>query len=237
MAKRHPTSTRTPSDDRGADADDVFVAKVVEYSTWARRNTQTLILAGLALVVIVAGVVYYSSFRQERDLQAIRQLEQIHATVNFGDPETAKAELSQFIESFGGTAYATEARLLLAELHLRSDQPQMALRTLEEADVSLREPLGAEILHLEAQAQEAAGDHQSAVATLLEVADDARLEFQRIEALSDAARIQQQTGDAAGAADLYGRILDLLEETDPRRGVFEMRRAEAQAIARVGAQG
>lgn len=231
MAKRQSTSTRRKSGGSQAEAEDVFVAKVVEYSTWARRNTQTLILTGVVLVVIVAGLIYYVNFRESRDLQAVQRLEQVQVTANFGDPETAKAELTQYIDNFGSTPYAAEARMLLAELYLDSDQAPQAVETLEAADVSTSQPMWVEVENLLAKAYEAAGQLEQAETTFLAVADRAEMDFQRNNALSDAARIRLERGNASGAVELYDRILDRIEDQDPERGQYEMLRAEARARA------
>jgi hypothetical protein len=42
-------------------------------------------------------------------------------------------------------------------------------------------------------------------------------------ALQSAARIRADNGDAAGAIELYERVLSDMEENDIDRGVFEMR--------------
>lgn len=229
MAQRHPTPRK--SGDQGHEADDIFVAKVVEYSTWAQRNTQTLILMGIALVVVVGLLLYYAGVREDRELAAIQRLEAIHGTANFGSPETAKAELAEYLDRFGGTPYAAEARMLLAELYLRSDQPQQAVVALEEADISLREPMGIEVNHLLGKAHEAAGNLDRAEAIFLEVAERATMDFQRTQALADAARIRMEKGNPSGAAELYARIVEGMELNDPERGIYEMRRAEAEARA------
>ena len=75
-----------------------------------------------------------------------------------------------------------------------------------------------------AAAYEEAASWDQAEFVYLRVADEAELSFQVREALTDAARIRMARGDRAGAIELYDRILDDLEETDPSRGLYEMRR-------------
>ena len=62
--------------------------------------------------------------------------------------------------------------------------------------------------------------------TSLRLADRSELDFQIRDALAAAARIRGSQGDAAGAAELYRRILGALDENAPERGMFEMRLAE-----------
>jgi hypothetical protein len=68
----------------------------------------------------------------------------------------------------------------------------------------------------------------------LRIADDGRFLFQRQDALDNAARISLQRGDAAGAADLYQRLLDITPSSNTERPVFELRLGEALALAAVG---
>ena len=57
----------------------------------------------------------------------------------------------------------------------------------------------------------------------MRIADRADLSFQVRNALQSAARIRADNGDAAGAIELYERVLSDMEENDIDRGVFEMR--------------
>ena len=229
MAQRHPSSRRRGGESRGEEAEDVFVAKILELSNWARANSLVLTLFGLALVLVVGGVLYYVNFSRSLENQAIAQLEQIHQTVQVGDPATARAQLTQFLERFGGTPMAGEARLALARLDLREGQPDQAIQVLDRSDLSLDDPMGVQIENLKAKALEAAGRPRDAERAYLRVADAAELDFQRVDALADAARLRSSQGNPAGAAQLYQRILDQLDPDSPDRGLYEMRLAEAHA--------
>ena len=64
------------------------------------------------------------------------------------------------------------------------------------------------------------------------LADRAGLDFQRRDALVNAARLRRSQGDPAGALVHYDRLLDEMDETDPGRDMVEMRRAEVAAMVR-----
>ncbi|MGD2067441.1 MAG: tetratricopeptide repeat protein [Gemmatimonadota bacterium] len=232
MAKRHPTSRRRPDQKRrDEEAEDLFVAKVYEASTWARHNRTILVILGVVLAVAGFGVYSWTEYRARLEEQAVLQLEQIQQTLSVGDPETAKAELNQYLSRFDGTPYAAEARMLLADLYLRSEQSQQAIDVLDASNVRLSEPIGPQIETLKAKAYEAAGRLDQAEDLYLRVADRAELQFQAIDALSDAARIREAQGDWSGAATLYERILDELGESGPDVGPYRMRLAEARTAA------
>lgn len=229
MAQRQTSSRRRGGGSKDHEPDDVFIARLVEFSTWAKANSQTLVVFGIVLAVIVGGVLYYVQVQRNLEDQALVQLEQLQQTVQMAEPAAARAEVSQFLERFRGTQATGEARLLLAALHIRDAQHDQAIAVLGESDVPVTEPMGIQIEILRAKALEAAGRAEEAEEAYLRVADAAELDFQRIGALGDAARVRASRDDHAGAAELYERILDGLEEQHPDRGFYEMRLAEARA--------
>lgn len=233
MAKRHPGSRRRP-DDHSSEPDDVFVARVVEFSTWSKRNSQALILIGVALAVVVVGTMYYVNYRERVAVAAVQELEVIQQNVTLADPATSELQLAQYLERFGSTPYGGEARMLLAQMYLRRGESALAVLTLEEGAVALGEPLGPQMAVLLARAYEAQNRAAEAEELYLRVADEAELEFQRVEALLDGARIRLELGNAAGAAEIYQELLEGSEPSDPNRGLYEMRLAEARTRAAGG---
>lgn len=229
MTQRHPGARRRSSK-QDHDPDDVFIAKTLEMSQWAKHNQQILTGVGVVLILLVAGAIYYGNYRSDLSQQAGNQLEQIHQTIALQDTESAKRELATFLQRFDGTAYAGEARLLLGELYLESDQAQQALAVLEPLAGSPRDPLELQAASLLAAAYEQEGRWEDAEDTYLTVADRSELDFQVRDALEAAARIRTRDGDLDGAMALYQRILDGLSEEDAQiRGRYEMRLAELEA--------
>jgi predicted negative regulator of RcsB-dependent stress response len=228
MAKRRPTSRRSANDSKALEPDDAFITRLVEFSTWATTNRQTLIIFGVVLAALVGGVVYYVRFSATLEDQAALEIERIEQQMQAGDSTAVRAQLGQFLERFGGTSSAAEARLVLAQLHLTSGQVQDALSVLEDSDTSVRNPLGLQLEVLRAKALEAAGRPADAERAYLRAADAADLRFVRVTALADAARIRMDLGNAGGAAELYQRILSDLPDGHPDRALYEMRLAEAE---------
>lgn len=224
MSKRHPGQRRLAQEQEHED--DVFIAKVLEISNWGRRHQQFLTALGVAIVLGVAAWVYYGNYRQSMIQQAANELESIHQSVALGDPEGAKSQLGVFLQRFGGTPYAGEARMLLGELYLTSGESQQALAVLEPMAGSPREPLELQAASLLGAAYEQEGRWDDAIATYMRIADRSDLDFQVRDALASAARIRAQRGDTAGAVTLYQRILTGLDANAPERGLYEMRLAE-----------
>jgi tetratricopeptide (TPR) repeat protein len=161
----------------------------------------------------------------------VQELEAVQQVVAAGDPETAQVRLGQFIERYDGTALEAEARLVMARLHLDAGQAGQAIEVLGDASLAMSTPLGPEATVLMARAHEAQGEAAEAEALYLRVAERSELQFQVVNAYQDAARLRLFTGNAAGAAELYERLLERLEPTAPQRGEVEMRLAEARTRA------
>ncbi len=229
MTKRHPGSRRVQHESQDNDPDDLFIAKTLELSNWAQGNQQVLTVLVVVAVLAVAGLLYYRNYSQAMGAQASQQLESIHQTIALQDREGAKADLATFLQRFDGSAYAGEARMLLGELYLQSNEAQQALAVLEPMARSPREPLEMQAAGLLAAAYEQERRWDDAVEVYLRVADRSDLDFQVRDALEGAARIRASQGDKAGAVQLYQRILDEMDADDQARGTYEMRLAELNA--------
>jgi predicted negative regulator of RcsB-dependent stress response len=225
MSKKHPGQRRVTTERREED-DDLFVARILEINNWLKKNQQVVVLGAVLLVIGVASMLYYRNYRATMTEQAANQLEQIHSSVALGDREGAKDALVVYVDRFDGTPYAGEARMLLGELYLAGNDAQQALAVLEPMAESPREPLELQAASLLGAAYEQEGRWADAEATYLRIADRSDLDFQVRDALAAAARIRAARGNPSGAADLYRRILESLDENAQDRGTWEMRLAE-----------
>lgn len=231
MSQKHPGARKTQK--QQDTEDDVFVAKVIEVSNWAKANQQILAVAGVVLVILVAGIMYYGNYRESLNQQAAQQLEDVHSSIAIQDIEGAKSQLATFLDRFGSTAYAGEARLLLGELYLRTDDPQQALAVLEPMAASPREPIELQAATLLAAAYEQEERWADAERVYLRIAERSELDFQVRDALAAAARIRASQGNPDGAVELYEQILAQLDEDAPERGFFEMRVQEIKAAQNI----
>jgi len=225
---RHPSSRRMQEEKK--EAEDVFVEKVVEVSNWAKRNTQPLTIAGVAVVLLVAGGMYVQKVRANRLDQAVAQLEQVQQAVAYGEREAAKASLNQYLVTFDGTPYALEARLVLGQVYLEEGNSEAAVEALAPAVREMDSaPIGLQAAFLMAAAYENMGRLDEAERTFLRIANTADMNFQVREALAGAARIRTNQGNYSGAVELYEDVLNGMEENDAERSYWEMRLQEAAA--------
>jgi predicted negative regulator of RcsB-dependent stress response len=221
MPQRHPGSRRTKK--RSDDADDVFVARILDVSKWASRNQQVLTVAAVLVAILLAGAVYYRSYRGQLDEQAAQQLEVTYQSISIADVEGAKIDLATFLDRFGNTAYAGEARLLLGELYLETGDSPQALAVLEPLGTRPRTPIEFQGAMLLAAAYEQEERWDEAERVYLTIAERSELDFQVRNALAAAARIRTDRGDGPGAIELYEQVLASLDQNSPERGHYEMR--------------
>jgi predicted negative regulator of RcsB-dependent stress response len=225
---RHPTSRRAPEEKK--EAEDVFVEKVLKATSWAKKNSQVLTILGVAVVILVAGGVYYQNWKAAQTQRAVSQLEQVQQAVAFGEREEAKASLNQYLASFEGTPYAMEARLLLGQVLLEEEDPEGAMEALSPAVREMAaEPIGLQAAFLMAAAYEEADRLDEAERLFLRIANTAEMNFQIREALAGAARIRTRLENFSGAIELYEEVLGGMEENDPERSYWELRLQEASA--------
>lgn len=231
MAQSIASRSRRPQG--ASDADDIFIARTLQFTTWARRNARVVIAAAVVALLLIAGALYYRWDRANRLERAATEFMFLEQTAASGNVALATRDIQQFIQRFDGTPYADEARVLLGQLHLQQGEPQQAVEALRELPGRIRRsPVGAQGALLLGSAQAAAGDTAAAVATYTRVADEARLDFQREEALSSAALLREQAGDFTRAAELYRQLVAMAEEGSFQRSLYEMRLAEAEGRAR-----
>ncbi len=228
MAK-NPTSSRGHKEDHGPD--DAFVTGIKKLYAWGEENSRIVTIALAVILVGAAAFIWYTGQQRQLEQQAAARFTQVQQTVASGNPQLAIRDLRQYIDRFGATRTADQARLVLANLLMGQDQADDALSALEGIPSDIDAPFGLPGARLRAAALEELGRSDDAVAAYLHIADNARFPYQRREALADAARIRLQNGQPDQAARLYQRIVDSFEEDGPQRSYYQMWLAQARAEA------
>ncbi len=232
MAK-HPTSSRVHREEKAPD--DAFVATIKRGYTWGRENRRILAVVLAILLVAAIGTFWFVSQQRQLESQAAARLNEVQQSVASGNPQLAIRDLQSYLDRFGSTKTADQARLVLASILIEQEQIQEAIAALGDLPDDLDTPFGLAAARLKAAAYEEGGDTDQAVSTHLRIADSARFPYERREALSDAARLRMQNGEPGRAADLYQRVVSMFDEDAPERGYYEVWLAEAQAAAEEGA--
>lgn len=226
---RHPTAGRVHR--TATTPDDAFIARVLEISAWAKTHSRALTIGIVALVAVVLVAAYVRNFQATARAAAESRFLAVQQTVASGNTALAIRDLEEFLATHGSSEVAKEARILLAQSYLIEGDPEKAIAAVDPVAKSIGEGLGTTAALLKAAALESAGRVDEAEALYLRIADRARFDYERVEALDAAARIRMDRGDAAGATQLYDRLLALSRDGSADAAVFEMRRAEARARA------
>ena len=195
MAKyRKPGTTPAPKVRDPVETEDAFVAKAFELSSWAQRNRRLTIFGVGAVVLGVAGFLYYGDYKDNLNQMAASQLEQIQRRIDTGDHVGAQPDLQVFLQRFGSTPFAGEARLSLGQITAELGDPAAAADILEPVASDVTEPIGAQAAALLAAIYEDSGNLQAAEGLYMRLADRAELSFQVRDALADAARLRVSRG-------------------------------------------
>ncbi|MDX1673402.1 MAG: tetratricopeptide repeat protein [Longimicrobiales bacterium] len=232
MAKKHPTSSRVH---RQSDVpDDAFVGTIRRVIDWVQDNQREAIIGAAAIAIVAGGAVWFVVQQRSLESTAQTRLSQVQQTVASGNIPLAVRDLQSYLDTFGGTEAADQARIILADLLIAQEQPEAAIDALGNLPSRLDAAFGIAAARIEAAALELLERYDDAIQAYLDIADNARFPFQRREALADAGRVQLQHGDPEAAVDLFDRVLESFEEGQTGRGYYEMLLAEARARARTG---
>jgi len=213
-------------------ADDAFATRVLLFVAWAQKNTQTLVIAAVAVAALVGGSIWFIAQRSGTLAQASTQFEQVQQVAASAAPEEAVAEVERFLTTFGKTPYGLEARLLLGEIHLENGNVDGAIEALTPVAPSFGDPLRVQATFLLAVAYEQ-GERWDQAATLYrDLSRRAEMSFQKREATEGLSRALIAQGDVPGAVAALDLLIAEYEEGAPARGYFEMRRQELLASTR-----
>jgi predicted negative regulator of RcsB-dependent stress response len=210
--------------------EDTFVASVLRFSAWAQKNTRTLVVVIVALLIAVFGVRYYFSYHKQLREAASGEIRAIRYGMQAGQTTTVVDRLRSFLVQFDKTPYAREARVLLAQSLLTENKPAEAIEPARRAaDKVGSNPLSDRAAFLLAAAYEQLGETAQAIGVYEDVGRRSRHRVEKSRGLEAAARLRLAEGDSAGAAALYGEIVQLTPEDSPARAYYEELAAEANA--------
>jgi tetratricopeptide (TPR) repeat protein len=209
--------------------EDRFVTTLMQTMAWAQKNTRALVLGLGALVIVVFAVLYYLDYRRRVEEAASGELREIRYAAETSTGDEVVRHLRSFITQYDGTAYAQEARVLLAQVLLTSNRASEAIEPARQAMGDLNLVLPQRAAFLLAAAYEEVADTAQAIQVYETIGRGVESRGQKSRALQAAARLRAARGDAAGAAALCQELVQLTPEAVPARSYFEMCVAEAEA--------
>jgi len=232
-------SIATKAKKEQVNTEDRVMEGVVTAAAWADRNRRLMTLGTVALVAVIFAGWAYVDYRGKMTERAAVRLDEIRMTSAAGAPSPQiQAQLSDFIAQFGSTPFAGEARLYLAQLELRADDLESAIRTLEPAaDLGAGTPVAFRAASSIAAAEEMAGRPDEALQWHERIADQAQFDFQRNDALAEQARIHAQEGRLDRSEDLYRQLLESEDAAgEDQSSIWAIRLGEIEALRSAGGE-
>lgn len=174
---------------------------------WIKAHRQ--LSSWVGTIIVVAAVLFVwqlSTKRREEDI-ASRELQGARFAYENQNLPLAASELAKVVENYSGTHAASEARLLLANVRLSQGQPQQAVDVLRDYASGAGKAYRSQAFGLLGAAYENLGRFRDAADAYENGATAARLDFQKVQMLSDAGRAWTTAADTAKAVADYRRIV------------------------------
>jgi predicted negative regulator of RcsB-dependent stress response len=206
---------------------DKFVERTFDWAHWAETHRRELVGGAVALAVLVAGFFVYRNVSRGAEEEAARDYLMARQAYFAGNFQLAVSDLESYLSRHGGTPYADDAMLFLAESQLQAGQPAEAVATLEEMlDEHGGSPLADNGRRLLAAAYAQAGQLDRAVEMYREAIENAEFDEQRIQLRATLARLYASQSRKAEAVEEYRAILELQPEgpaaDEARREIAEL---------------
>lgn len=231
MAKSMAREKRT----QGIDTEDHITERALDAAAWAQRHRRVVMAGGIALVAVVAAAFYYQDFRQKLEERGSVRLQEIQIASQSADMEMIRSELRLFIDQFSGTAYANQARVVLADLELRRDSLGAAIRVLEPlADRGGGDPLSFSAIGMIAAAYDQGGDADRSLDWYERLENEALFDYQRHDAMVEQARLHTTSGRYDEAISLYERLVEEAAEDPAGQDVYSVRLGEVRILSQFG---
>jgi predicted negative regulator of RcsB-dependent stress response len=217
-------TSRTP-----VETDDVVMMRAAEMAAWTKKNAKAVIYGGAAIVLVLGGILYYQVYKSQRAERAATAFLTLQSTLP-NDTAGVIRQLTTFASNYDGTSEAAESRILAAQLWMAKGDANRAVAVVRPAADGGTAVENQARMTL-AAALAAAGKRQEAIDTYLDVVKGTKLAYLKLDALTAAATLREDTNDWKGAADLYRQALDATEKDTPDRAVVELHLSEAEAHA------
>lgn len=210
-------------------SDDVMALRAAELSAWAKKNARMIIGIAAVSLVVVGGLLVWKYTQAQRHAAAAERFLAL-ATNPAMSTAAGTRQLETFIRQYDGTTEADEARIMLAQERMNGGNAQQALPHLEPV-ANGDSPVAAQASMMLGSAYAQLGRREQAVAAYEAAAEKSRLQYQKFEALGQAALQHEQAGNFPAAVAIYQRMLDETEAGTQQASVIEMRMTEVQARA------
>ena len=189
---------------------------------WARANANKLSIVGLVVVAAAAVGLLWRASADKKEVRASQALAAAQNVVASGNAALATSDLQALLRRYGGTTAATQARMLLAQVHFGDNKVEEGLKELDA--IGSAGPYAASIHALRAAGLEQAGKGAEAAAEYEKAAAASSTKLSKAAYMSDAARAFL----AAGKTDDAKRIWTAMaaDDSNPLAGEAKVRLGE-----------
>jgi predicted negative regulator of RcsB-dependent stress response len=206
---------------------DEFLTLTSQALEWARANQRTLVVAGIAAVLIVVGVSGFIALRRARQRDANADLARALISYRDDKPSDAAKQLSEVSQRWPSTAAGEFAALVAADAELRAANAKAAIAGFESVLAAPELPpyLRQQAVLGYGAALEQQGQAKEALAKYSEAAEtDGPYKAQ---AMLAAARVHDALGQHSEAVALYQKLQQDFPDVAKREGV-ELKLAAAR---------
>jgi predicted negative regulator of RcsB-dependent stress response len=189
---------------------------------WARANSNKLSIAGIVVVAAAAVGLLWRASAEKKEVRASQALGAAQSVVQSGNAALAQSDLTALIRRYGGTSAATQARLLLAQVHFGQGKVDEGLKELDAVGAS--GVYGASVHALKAGGLEQAAKLAEAAAEYEKAAAAATTALAKASFQSDAARAYRDAGNKEAAKRIWEAIAS--DDSNPLAGEARVRLGE-----------
>lgn len=174
---------------------------------WIQDHRRLAIGAAVAVAVVAIATWFTVEYRANKEQAASQALDQARFVSQSGNFPLAANDLARVIDQFSGTVAADEAVILLAQVRLLQDQPNLAAEGLQEGLAGLSDQFKAPAYGLLGSALENIGNLTEAASAYEDAARTSWYDAVAAQYLNDAARASWGAGEMQRAIRLYERVL------------------------------
>lgn len=196
---------------------------------WFTLHGKKLALGAIALLVIAAAVWFYRSSTATTRRSAESALYSAQGALASGNVQLAQTDLAGVVTRFGGTPAATQAAMLLAQLHYDAQDWDAGIAALREVERSAGHGFEAAVQTLIAVGLEGSGDFAAAAAAHRAAADASTFDLERQSNLIAAAHAYVAAGDTGAAVRIWEEIA--VDQDSPLAAEARVRLGELTAQA------
>ncbi|MBN1756082.1 tetratricopeptide repeat protein [bacterium] len=201
---------------------DRFVSSVFKGYGYAKKHTNQLITIAIVIVVVVVGLIAFSSYRKSRQNEAVDLLGMGMLAYRQGNYTEARDTLAVLVDRFSGTESGKVGTYYLGHLRLLLGEYDESINNLNSY---LANPLDDPDLKAAAQSMLAAcyeekGEFQRAAELYFETYQQYPLYFESSSNMLNAARCYKQVANLEKAEELYRLFLEKYPEAPQKQDVL-----------------